>query len=383
MKVKQLFLTFALLLGASSVWADNTLSVKDVNVTPSGKVAMAVEANLEDANLIGAQFDITFPAGVSVAERKNAAGTKHGISMSKVGDAYRFVFADTENNGAFPTGKFVLMELTLETTGLTAGTKLTAKIENITFPKKEGDKQIGVNFADVNFNVNVNSAVVISEEDAFVAAATDDAVDIKVIRTINANEWSTICLPFEMDDAQLKAAFGDDVKMYEFSDYEVADGNIAVNFEEVDIAEDGLIANNPYLIKTSKAISEFTVTAEIAPDEEEAVAEYKVKKKTVGSFIGTLKAGKLVPKDDLFLNGGKFYYSAGKNVIKGLRGYFEFTDVYSPASARVNIVFNDATGIRNINAAADSDKVFDLQGRAVNTPAKGVFIKGGKKVVVK
>jgi hypothetical protein len=52
---------------------------------------------------------------------------------------------------------------------------------------------------------------------------------LRVIRSIKAGDWSTICLPFAMSEAQCQAAFGDDVELANFSSWsseEDDDGNI-------------------------------------------------------------------------------------------------------------------------------------------------------------
>ena len=40
---------------------------------------------------------------------------------------------------------------------------------------------------------------------------------VRVKRTINANEWSTICLPFAITAEQVKGVFGDDVQLGDFT----------------------------------------------------------------------------------------------------------------------------------------------------------------------
>jgi len=60
----------------------------------------------------------------------------------------------------------------------------------------------------------------------------------------------------------------------------------------------------------------------------------------------------------------------------------------SAAHARtLNIVFEGGltpTGINAVNAAANMDgNIYDLSGRRVMQPTKGLYIIGGKKVVVK
>jgi hypothetical protein len=76
--------------------------------------------------------------------------------------------------------------------------------------------------------------------------------------------------------------------------------------------------------------------------------------------------------------------------MKAFRAYFDFVDVLASveqgAGARITMSFvdGDATGIRDNNREAmTNDRYYDLQGRSVRTPAKGLYVRDGKKVVIK
>lgn len=48
------------------------------------------------------------------------------------------------------------------------------------------------------------------------------------------------------------------------------------------------------------------------------------------------------------------------------------------------MVNDDVTGIDNVKVETSKDNiVYDLQGRRVSQPAKGIYIVNGKKVLVK
>jgi hypothetical protein len=74
-------------------------------------------------------------------------------------------------------------------------------------------------------------------------------------------------------------------------------------------------------------------------------------------------------------------------VVKAGKAYLPVPTsiVESLAGARLTFVFEDeTTGIRSIeNGEWGIDNYFDLQGRKIAKPAKGLYIKNGKKVVVK
>ena len=76
--------------------------------------------------------------------------------------------------------------------------------------------------------------------------------------------------------------------------------------------------------------------------------------------------------------------------MNGFRAYFYFQDVLADysgdSSARIYMVFDDgsATGVKEIgNGRAVDSKYYDLQGRRVVKPGKGLYIRNGKKEVVK
>ena len=220
---------------------------------------------------------------------------------------------------------------------------------------------------------------VVLDETSTTAPDVANGVDVRVKRTINAGEWSTICLPFAMSQAQCQAAFGSDVEIGDFTGCTVVDDNVSVNFSNVTAME----ANHPYIIKVSSAVSEFTVDGvDIAADN----AEVKVNKsgRKYNRFIGNYENGTELEDGFLFLNANKFYFSNGSTKIKAFRGYFnlETADAYYEESRRIVLNFGDATGIETI-VKDEADKVFNLSGQQVKAPAKGVFVKNGKKIIVK
>ena len=239
---------------------------------------------------------------------------------------------------------------------------------------------------DVTFTVKVvNAHTVTLDEASTVAPADATGVNVQVIRTINANEWSTICLPFAMSEAQVKAAFGDDVKLGDFNDYDTTeDGDdivgITVKFNTATAIE----ANHPYIIKVSSAIAEFTAEGVDITVEDEPTINKGTKKKP-RAMVGTYVNGTIEMENALFLSGGKFWYFTGNKTMKGFRAYFDFFDVVSAyESAPIFISFdNETTGIKLAQTEGD-DSYYDLNGRKVLNPTKkGIYIHNGKKEVVK
>ena len=54
------------------------------------------------------------------------------------------------------------------------------------------------------------------------------------------------------------------------------------------------------------------------------------------------------------------------------------------AASKVKMIFRDeTTGIKDVIVKTANDDMYDLQGRRIVNPDKGVYIKNGKKVVIK
>jgi len=235
------------------------------------------------------------------------------------------------------------------------------------------------------------------DESLTTAPETMADVDVVVKRTIKADEWSTICLPFAMTEEQVKEAFGSDVQLADFTGVETTkdgDGNVThirVNFSDATAIE----ANHPYIIKVSEAVSEFMVEGvDISPVAEPSVERdeqtVKIGKNTYTSynrFIGTYAAETTVPEMTLFLSGNQFWYSTGATKMKGYRAYFDFYDVLSEvelSSARISMAFDETiTGVEGLkNSRMERlNTYYNLAGQRVAQPSKGLYIVDGKKVV--
>lgn len=402
---KKIFLMITLLVGIVSAQATNDVVVGDVTIPQGGSGVVNIELNNNDDEFTAYQFRLILPEGLNfVADKKGnpsfVAGDRyddHSISSSTLG-----VFSCISTTLApisGTSGSLLSVDVTASA-DVAVGTKLNVTLGEIECTTS-GTSPKAVKFEDVTFTVTIgdpaDTHVVLDETSTTAPVASGGAVDIMVKRTIKANEWSTLVLPFNMTEAQVKEALGSDVQLAEFEDYEAeydADDNVTgltVNFVATDLSE-GFYGNYPYLVKTSKDITEFLVTATIDPDEEDAVAEFTngktgPKKEVYGSLIGTYHAGDAIPNNGLFLSGNKFWYSAGATKIKAFRAYFMLNEVLSGvAEAKVRfMVDEDAAAIEGITPDMENGVWYTLDGRQLNgkPTEKGVYIVDGKKVLIK
>lgn len=172
-----------------------------------------------------------------------------------------------------------------------------------------------------------------------------DAQDIQIIRTIVAGMYNTICLPFDVSDAQLKAIFGSDVELLQMSSAEMNGDELDLFFEP---ATTGIYRGTPYLILTSSNV--------VNPIFTDAIIKTKVGDATSGTaadFIGTLIKGEVpAGENNLFLGpNDKLYFSNDATPIKGMRAWFQ-VKVPSLVIKRANIVTKPAvpTNIETVNS---------------------------------
>lgn len=220
--------------------------------------------------------------------------------------------------------------------------------------------------------------------------------NVSMKRTIKAGEWSTIVLPFTLTKDKAEATFGSDVKLAEFAGFTVDYGDddenviplgITINLSTYTMtAKKSLTGGKPFFILTSKDITSFTaddVTLFSEITDVSKLDEFD----TPGKFTGTLVKSK-VPADGMFINSNKFWYSTGETNVKAFRCWLELgavLDKETDFSSRIfmNFIDDEATGIKNVNGSGKDDRYFDLQGRRVKPLKDGLYIQGGKKVMIK
>jgi len=397
--MKKKFLTFmAFLAIAGSAMAQNELSVADIELPQNSESPLVVSFQFDVADTYtGYSFNLELPSDL---EFVMAGGTDVAYVKGTCHDATHSVTANLNEGlvkvaglslGSKPlvgtSGVLLTFTIKPSSSSLEIGHVYTGKIKDILLVPVEGDKQ---NLTESTFTITIGEPAdtrTILDETSTTAPEAATGVDVRVKRTIKANSWSTICLPFAMSETQVKAAFGDDVDVRDFTSWsseEDDDGNIIsikIGFTPVTAIE----ANHPYIIKVSSAISEFTVDGVDIDPEEEPTVQVGKKKAEKGFFTGTYVADTTVPEDNLFLNGNRFYYSNGNTKMKAFRGYFELADVIDTelAAARITMVESETTGITEYRSKLSDDIYYDLQGRKVETPRKGVYIVNGNKIAVK
>jgi len=432
---KVLLSIIAFLAWAGTAIAQNSLTVEDVNLPQNYEADLVVKFHFAESSVgvfSGFQFEITLPAGLAVEYVTDSKGNpvyslgdcyedqggNPSITPNIIGEGVLSCGGYTYNTTPISVADGILLKFRIKpTTTIAVGTNGTGSLKNVKLSTEGGNS---VTLADSEFEVEIVDAVelrTVLDENSTTIPEAATGVDVRVKRTINANTWSTICLPFAMTEAQVKAAFGNDVELGDFTGCEATEDvnenvtALTISFDNVNII-DGIEANHPYIIKVSQGINHddgFTVDGvNIEPADEPSVDkdEYRTGSGTkkdpyvyhYNSFVGTYIADTEVPNLCLFLNNNNFFYSKGLTTMKAFRAYFDFYDVLSEveesSSARVRMYLTDedenTTMIENADfLPVENGRIYSVFGRYVGEDVntdnlqKGVYIVNGKKKVIK
>ena len=215
--------------------------------------------------------------------------------------------------------------------------------------------------------------------------------------TLYAGEWNMMCLPFKLSAAGYKKAFGEDVKVAEFTGVTKSEGGELVSFNLAYINEkNGMKAATPYLIKPSKDIDTKTLKFEgvkVSTKTTEEQATGDVNCKLIGTLQPTiLDKGhhQLVLKASNELQ----YMSPNSTIpMQACRAYFELTDTGTGTVAAAKSfsfsIDGETTGVKVIDVNAPSTstntRVYNMNGQLVGTSVEnlpqGIYVIAGKKVV--
>ena len=376
----------------------------------STNYAMSIKMK-NTADIRGFQFDLVLPDGVSPVvedgvilcglnkERspQNALGTLyHTIEASRQDDgSYRFLCGSQQEKTFLGNdGEVAVVYVNIASDMATGDYPVILK--NIKLTETDISKFYETELLESTVTITeAGDSRILLDENSTTVPALATNVDVRVKRTINANQWSTIVLPFAMTEEQVKEAFGNDVQLADFigTDPEFDGDNVVAvtaNFTAVQAIE----ANHPYIIKVSNPVSEFTLDGvDIVANEEEAYIEFDngktgSRREVYSGFYGTYHAQTVLDEFTLFLSDNKFWYSTGLTKMRAFRAYFDFLDILTEVengSANVKMFVNtdnDATGIHSLNADLNSNEtIYNLAGQRVDKNYKGIVIENGKKIM--
>lgn len=358
----------------------------------------------------------TFTSGVDKGSNSSSAsngdeiiknGVKISCSKTALGydEDYRF-YAGSSFTVSVETGTITKIEFLgkgdnkdgkqglnhLEADGYTAANDKSGTWVGNAKNVKFSAPKIQARATSITVYVSLPSGITLDEtEDNTIEAKT--GVNVTLKRTMVANEWNTICLPFDVPAKQATAVFGDNVKIAALDENSTG---TTLSFNSVK----AITASVPYLIKPSIAspADGYNFKGVTIKDDGKGkvVAPKPVMTEGLFGLVGIYN--KVDVNEDIkntlfsgdcyaaFLGDGNKIYKAGTGKTKGFRAYFAIPKSASASALRV-VIDGTATSIKNIDSEVveSNAPVYNLQGQRVNgnnlTP--GIYVKAGKKFVVK
>ena len=395
------------LTALGNAWADD-VTVSDIQI-PQGKSAL-LEVSLVNPDYSyrqGMEFKLALPEGITVESailttRFKTATVQYNYD-TKAG-LWVFVAKSDDNILIANTSSDVVLKVQLGADESKAKGDYTGTISNIEVTRSVDETLSTFRPEAKTFNITVVDAsefrLAFDENDKEMPAFNngETGVNVYMKRTIKGGEWSTIILPFTLSKAKAEAAFGSDVKLAQFNGFKVDFEEINESFFPSAItikastytmsSLKSMKGGTPYFIKTSKDIEfieadKVTLTSGIidgtSADDDDV---------TNGKFTGTY-VPMTIPTDGIFISENKFWYSDGDVATKAFRCWLwlgAVLDKEFSVESRISLTFVDdeKTGIKEHTQYLENGRVYDLQGRRVSKTAKnGLYIKDGKKILVK
>ena len=205
---------------------------------------------------------------------------------------------------------------------------------------------------------------------------------INLKRKLTQNSWSTFCVPFDIDNTQLKNQFGEGMKIYEYTSFNEG----AMVFTRISEVKAGV----PYMLyptseTPTKGYYTFSgVTSLVSSPIDVSQSCNDTTYTYCATFVKST-----APKGTYGMSKNTLYHLSKAQVLKGFRGYFVCT-TSEGSNANVNISFDDfeTTGISEVKSeAATRFDVYNTSGQKIKSGAtsigdlpKGVYIVNGKKI---
>lgn len=197
-------------------------------------------------------------------------------------------------------------------------------------------------------------------------------------RTFTKGNWSTVCLPFGLGSTQVNALKAD-CEITEMSTYD------ATNFSFTTAEVSSMEAGKPYLVKcTASANKDLFADVSISGTTDSPSSTTSGNLAMKGTFTNTNLTSTTSQNFYGFTNGTFVHATTG--TVQPFRAYLELT---GSAGTRTIGFDGDGSGTTSINSvteiSAEDTPVYNLQGMNINQkqPAKGVYVRNGKKIIIK
>ncbi len=304
-----------------------------------------------------------------------------------------YTYTDVTFN-ANDDGKDVTVEFNTEASDVTRHLIRYNESSSLFSAYKSGQQAVSLyykgNLSVVNLYEKPSEFDITSDENTIEAQS---GVTVNLYRSLTANVWNAICLPFDMNETQMKTLFGEDYALEELDDVVTDNGNTSINFKPASEFKAGV----PYLVLPTQSVAKKAVVVingvNIVADEPTEV--------TAGgySFKGFYNPYNPCGSEDDFKNyffigaNNKFqYFNSTTTQLRAFRCYFHVPEGSTPANLSLS---TDNNGITESISLTEVDglstnlttRVYTISGQYVGKStenlSKGIYIVNGRKFIVK
>lgn len=214
------------------------------------------------------------------------------------------------------------------------------------------------------------------------SAPAEITANVNLVRTLSKDYWNTFCSPVDITADEITATFGVGTKVREMNTDAPVTNNV-IPFK----AATAITAGVPYLVKPAQTVVNPTFNNKTIEAEGQTVK------------IGDFKFIGIIAKTSIAANAKNaetlnFFLKTNGNLVqpsetgdmKGMRAYFNVPSSVLSSGPGVKLFLGDMeVGIDMIDGQPVNSNavIYDLSGRRVAQPTRGLYIVNGQKVAVK
>ena len=344
------------LLCSTTMWADNTFAIDDFTIKANEEKVIEVRM-YNDEEFTGFQFDLQLPDGVSVKKKKSGKLYVEGTSRLSPENEDEEVVQHTLSSSQQESGLYRVMAYSPE--GLNLAGESGEALVRITIVASDQISTGMVTPIITNMEMTKQDFTKVKPEE------TTYNCTLQVKARVTTLGYASFSWPKAIDFSESGlTAF-------------IAKNCTGNSLKLVPVTK---VPANTGLILKGTAGSEHEYQLQTTVEATDDVSENLLSSNTEGDYE--------VASDDIYvlsnLNDGQpgFYRAARGIQVRQYKSYLQYS-----ASQSIELYFDEdeTTGISIINNSQPTDDgmYYDLQGRRVSHPTKGVYILNGKKIIVK
>lgn len=227
-------------------------------------------------------------------------------------------------------------------------------------------------------SIKVVTEVMIYElsEDKDYNTFTEGTYTVKLKRTFDIGKWTTLVLPFDINESMLTETFGTDAEVAEVTKME-SDKLYYKNTTSIK-------ANEPVLIKVTSPTADntYTFTRVTVKNATNATTVSADGTQLVGLYKATTWND--LPEELFFLYDGKFYDYSYLNTLRAFRAYLLPYEGFKVSAKGMSFMLDDTvTGITSNMDTETESTIYNIAGQRIENTIKGLHIKNGKKYLVR